>query len=93
MYSQSVKDDASTQEGDNSKNVDSSSSSQGALNAMIAELEEKLKKLLEKINRLKAKGDEESLRQAAALEAEAATINSQITELIKQKMEVSQSPV
>ena len=93
MYLQSLKEDASTQEkvATNSKNADGANSPQGALNAMLAELQDKLKKLLEKIERLRSKGDEESLRQADALEAQAASLKGQIAELVNQKMELSQS--
>ena len=91
LYLQSLKNDESDEKTEaNSKNTKSEISPQGALNAMIAELEDKLKKLLEKIARLKAKGDEESLQEANALEAQAGALSGQLSELINQKMASAQ---
>jgi hypothetical protein len=62
--------------------------SNSAFAGMLEELQEKLKKLLEEISRLKAQGDEESLQRARALAAEAASINEQISKLTMPSSEV-----
>jgi hypothetical protein len=62
--------------------------SNSAFSGMLEELQEKLKKLLEEISRLKAQGDEESLQRARALAAEAASINEQISKLTMPSSEV-----
>ena len=67
--------DESAQDGENS------------LEQMIAELKEEIAELTKKITKLRASGDEKSQEKAKALDVELAGLNSQLLELISQKLE------
>ena len=59
-----------------------------AIDSMIEELMEEISKLMEQIARLQTKGDENSMEQKKALEAQLAALNSQLLELTARKLEM-----
>ena len=73
-----------------SGNEDASQASQSEedpLDEQIAEIQEKLEKLLQETALLRSKEDEESQAKVKLLEAEITGLNTQLIELLKQKLE------
>ncbi|WP_350586691.1 hypothetical protein [Pseudoalteromonas sp. RB2-MNA-CIBAN-0110] len=64
-----------------------SQSDEDSLDEQIAEIQEKLEKLLQEAVLLRSKEDEESQAKVKLLEAEITGLNTQLIELLKQKLE------
>ncbi|ASM54270.1 hypothetical protein PNIG_a2230 [Pseudoalteromonas nigrifaciens] len=70
------------------EDVDQASQSEGdPLDELIAEIQEKLEKLLQETALLRSKDDEESQAKVKVLEGEITGLNIQLIELLKQKLE------
>ena len=68
-----------------------SQSKEDPLDEQIAEIQEKLEKLLQEAALLRSKEDEESQAKVKVLEAEITGLNTQLIELLKQKLESGKS--
>lgn len=68
-----------------------SQSKEDPLDEQIAEIQEKLEKLLQEAALLRSKDDEESQVKVKVLEAEITGLNTQLIELLKQKLESGKS--
>lgn len=64
-----------------------SQSEEDPLDEQIAEIQEKIEKLLQETALLRSKEDEESQAKVKLLEAEITGLNTQLIELLKQKLE------